>query len=177
MKIDLEKRFKLAKAATDCVVLTNNEFITSDGHIAVRVRMDWGCQPEDYVQRAIDPKAITEATRGTKGAGSIDVSDAQSTIACSGAGKPCTAYDNPNNGNPVMGHVEAVRALLDASGGPVQVAIDGEALGRLQEAMGASGGVILSFDPERPQAPIKVEAVHKDQRGADGAISPIVWAK
>lgn len=177
MKIDLEKRFKLAKAARDHVVLTNNEFITHDGEIAVRVRMDWGCKPEDYVQRSIDPKAIAEATRGSKGSGSIDVTDAQSTIACSGPGKPCTAYDNPNNGNPVMGQVEAVRALLDAPGGPVQVALDGEALGRLQEAMGASGGVILSFDPERPQAPIKVEAVHKDQRGADGAICSIVWAK
>ena len=177
MKIDIEKRFKLTKAASDYVVLSNNEFLASDGHVAVRVRMDWGCKPEDYVQRAIDPKAITEATRGTKGAGSLDVTDGQVTLACSGPGKSSGIIENPNGVNPVMGHVEAVRALLDTAGGPVQVALDGEALGRLQEAMGASGGVILSFDPERPQAPIKVEAVHKDQRGADGAISPIVWAK
>lgn len=175
MNINIPKRFKLAKAATDHVILTNNQFLATDGEIAVGLKYDWDTKFESYVQRAICTKAITEATRGIKGEGSLDVTDADKTVASSGPGKPATAYDNPREGIPSMPAITAIRGLLETAGGPMQVALDGAALGRLQEAMGADGGVILSFDPENPQAPIKVEAVHVDQRGAEGAISRIVW--
>lgn len=93
----------------------------------------------------IAPKAIAEATRGTKGEGRLQIGP-ESTEVTGGDGKPWVRFDNPVGSFPPIDDVlELTRRPAPSGHRHVEICLDAEALARVARAIGAREAVRLRF--------------------------------
>ena len=163
-------------------------FEATDGVIAARVPIASGRAPGVRLEPgevlpsdvALRPEGWAEATRGMQGEGTLRLAGDRQE-ARSGERKPAMLFEPPPPGleTPPIGALLAT-ACDAAAGRRVELLLDAEALARLQRALGANRGVVLSFRlraedsaVSRPvEGPIEVTDVLGGH--AVGCIMPIV---
>lgn len=164
------KHYRLHEATNDFVFLDEGAVVATNGTILARVpltsdgiRLDGTEGPP----RAIPAKAWADAVRGSKGEGSLDLSEPDRVVAQSGEGKVQNVHDCETRPVPTR-----LSERLSAPQEAVRIAVDAEALVALQRALGASEGVMLHVAED---GAYYVEPVSTSQRGPSGLISRIRW--
>lgn len=100
---------------------------------------------EDAPDALIAPRAIAEATRGSKGEGILRIGK-DTTEVCAGDGKPWTRWENPTGTFPTVDEILSMPERPPSETHEyVEVCLDAEALVRVSRAIGADEAVRLRF--------------------------------
>jgi hypothetical protein len=166
------KKFRLNEATETYITLAEGALWATDGTIAARVPVgEQGLELDegDQERTRVTKEGWAQATRGKLGEGQLDLSDPARVTASSGPGKAILTVDVPPGDPKPPG---SLPARLSAPENAVRIAVDAEALARLQRALGATEGVMVHVGED---GAYYVEPVSTDERGPSGLISRIRW--
>jgi hypothetical protein len=192
--VRIPKKFELHLAAGpdqgsmqyDAIRIEDRGLVATDGVVAARVAIGVGGvrseAGEELLEGAIiEPRAWAAAVQGTQGEGALRLSFGAQT-ATSGDRKPAMVFAPPEP--PARSERPPVAEFLDLarrvplSSRTARVMLDAEALHRLARALGAAGGVVLTFELDQAgratDSPVLVSPADRSETEAWGAIMPIV---